>query len=580
MIWAAGNDSCASPTGANVSCLRFIQVSTAGANPTLLQDKDLAVSGTELFDPAVTLDGHDNLFVGFSTSSSTLFGSADALVIPGGYVTANAGMTVMAQGTSPFVDGAGTSSIPYARWGDYSGAAPDPTNPQAVWLAAEYTVNADGSANPSPDWVTQIGAFSFTTTAVTGLSPASAPELSASCSPMVTISGANFDSSVQVTFGTVASPQVTVLSPTQLQAQVPSQARGVVDVTVTTTSGGTSATSSADQFTYTADTTPPVTTATLAPAPNASGWEHSAVQVTLAATDGTCGSGIKATSYTLDGATQTYSGPFSIQTAGHHTITYSSTDTAGNTETAHQVLIPIDLTPPHTTATLSGTPAGTSYLPPVTVTLSATDPTLADGSAGSGVAATRYALDGGAFQTYSGPVHISTAGKHTLTYASTDKAGNAEITGTTSFTVVNSIFTTQTPAATYSGAYELGVKFQSTQAGYIDGLRYYKPANETGTHTGHLWSASGTLLGTVTFTGESASGWQSALFTTPIAISANTTYVGSVNSNTALAYTSSGLSTAVSNGPLATVADGKNGVYSTTRDAFPTIGTAGTNYFR
>jgi hypothetical protein len=67
--------------------------------------------------------------------------------------------TIYAQGTSPYNDGTGAAA---SRWGDYSGAAPDPTNPQQVWLAAEYTVNADGSANASPYWVTQIGEFTYT----------------------------------------------------------------------------------------------------------------------------------------------------------------------------------------------------------------------------------------------------------------------------------------------------------------------------------------------------------------------------------------------------------------------------------
>jgi hypothetical protein len=84
----------------------------------------------------------------------------------------------------------------------------------------------------------------------------------------------------------------------------------------------------------------------------------------------------------------------------------------------------------------------------------------------------------------------------------------------------------------------------------------------------------------VTFTGETATGWQSASFATPTAISANTTYVASVNGNTALGYTYYGLSTSVSNGSLSTVADGHNGVYSTARSTFPATGTAGTNYFR
>jgi hypothetical protein len=141
------------------------------------------------------------------------------------------------------------------------------------------------------------------------------------------------------------------------------------------------------------------------------------------------------------------------------------------------------------------------------------------------------------------------------------------------------IFTTQTPAASYSGAFELGVKFQSTVAGHIKGLRYYRVAGESGTHIGHLWSAGGTLLGTVTFTGESASGWQTASFATPIAILANTTYVASVNSNVAFGTTDSGLATSVSDRTLKTVADGQNGVYNAS-GLFPNLSYLSRNYFR
>ena len=49
----------------------------------------------------------------------------------------------------------------------------------------------------------------------------------------------------------------------------------------------------------------------------------------------------------------------------------------------------------------------------------------------------------------------------------------------------------------------------------------------TGTHVGSLWSIGGTKLGSATFTGESASGWQQVNFATPVAVSANTTYVAS-----------------------------------------------------
>jgi Domain of unknown function (DUF4082) len=74
-------------------------------------------------------------------------------------------------------------------------------------------------------------------------------------------------------------------------------------------------------------------------------------------------------------------------------------------------------------------------------------------------------------------------------------------------------------------AVELGVKFRADADGSIIGVRFYKASNNTGPHIGHVWSSTGTLLGTATFTGESNSGWQQVNFSAPIAVLANTTYV-------------------------------------------------------
>src|SRR6266496_1939218 len=76
-------------------------------------------------------------------------------------------------------------------------------------------------------------------------------------------------------------------------------------------------------------------------------------------------------------------------------------------------------------------------------------------------------------------------------------------------------------------AIETGVKFRVTQAGYITGVRFYKGAANTGTHIGHLWSSTGTKLAEITFAGETTSGWQQMLFTTPVAVAINTTYIAS-----------------------------------------------------
>jgi fibronectin type 3 domain-containing protein len=77
------------------------------------------------------------------------------------------------------------------------------------------------------------------------------------------------------------------------------------------------------------------------------------------------------------------------------------------------------------------------------------------------------------------------------------------------------------------GSIELGVKFRSDVAGTVSGIRYFKSARNTGTHTGSLWSAGGELLAEATFSGESESGWQQVEFSSPVPIKANTTYVAS-----------------------------------------------------
>lgn len=77
-----------------------------------------------------------------------------------------------------------------------------------------------------------------------------------------------------------------------------------------------------------------------------------------------------------------------------------------------------------------------------------------------------------------------------------------------------------------AGALELGVKFRSAVDATVTGVRYYRSSNTTSSaQTGTLWSNGGTALGTTVFSQQTASGWQTAYFATPIAITANTLYV-------------------------------------------------------
>jgi Domain of unknown function (DUF4082) len=136
-----------------------------------------------------------------------------------------------------------------------------------------------------------------------------------------------------------------------------------------------------------------------------------------------------------------------------------------------------------------------------------------------------------------------------------------------SFAQITTIFTTQTPVAALDNDHqptvgqELGVKFKSSAAGYIIGVRFYKQYHDSATHIGELYSAAGARLAQAKFTNETDNGWQVVQFTTPIAITANTIYTTAYFSSKG-DYTEDNnyfLNNAVTNGPLTAIADGTNG---------------------
>jgi hypothetical protein len=133
-----------------------------------------------------------------------------------------------------------------------------------------------------------------------------------------------------------------------------------------------------------------------------------------------------------------------------------------------------------------------------------------------------------------------------------------------------------------AAAVEVGMKFRSDVGGSITGVRFYKAATNTGTHVGSLWSATGTRLATVTFSGESASGWQQATFSQPVQISANTTYVVSYHTNVGHYSADAGyFNTGIDSPPLHAVANGTspNGVYAYGASTFPAQTYQASNYW-
>jgi hypothetical protein len=147
-------------------------------------------------------------------------------------------------------------------------------------------------------------------------------------------------------------------------------------------------------------------------------------------------------------------------------------------------------------------------------------------------------------------------------------------------TLMGSTVPTVAAATDDSSAVELGTAFSSSQPGTIEAIRFFKGPGNTGTHRGSIWSASGERLATVTFNGETASGWQTAPLTTPLAIDAGTTYTVSYFAPVGhYSYTSAYFDQPLSSGPL-TAAATTNGRYRYGPDGgVPSYSWNASNYF-
>ncbi|MCO6009530.1 DUF4082 domain-containing protein [Actinoallomurus purpureus] len=301
----------------------------------------------------------------------------------------------------------------------------------------------------------------------------------------------------------------------------------------------------------------------------------------------------------LQAGTDGGNGVYHAGGAGFPTDTYNG----GNywVDVAFATVEPPDTTAP---AVIDSTPyAGsssvpTAVLPSVTfgepVRTGSASFTLKD-SGGTAVAGSASLDSAGTGLTFlpTGPLPGGTTFTATVTGAK-DAAGNTMTSFSYSFTTAKprpaagqcpcSIWADDTVPSVEGmndpNALELGVKFTPDTNGFVSGIRFYKGRNNTGTHTGTLWTAGGTQLATATFSSESTLGWQEVRFSSPVAVTAGTTYVASYHTATGwFSADSGGLSRAVDDPPLHTIADGADGVFAYGAHAFPSQSYNTSNYW-
>jgi hypothetical protein len=156
----------------------------------------------------------------------------------------------------------------------------------------------------------------------------------------------------------------------------------------------------------------------------------------------------------------------------------------------------------------------------------------------------------------------------------------------------NSIWSGAAPSSNdeVDASVTLGMKFQSSVAGFVKGVRFFTHSTPSGTYRANLWATTGPNAGnsiaSATFSSVTGDSWNQVLFPAPVQIQANTTYIVSYHTASG-AYTSTGngLAGSVTNGPLTALASnggpwGPNGVYSYgANPTFPSNTFGNTNYW-
>ena len=196
---------------------------TAGLGPSTLWTKDVAAgqnnaSSTTIAFPPLTPTGAGELYAGYSRSPGEEYAGS-------------------------------TSGFTYHQTADGNMVLFDPSVSSAV--APTATQSPAGISAAVGALIEASSASTSSLPTVTSLSPTQGPTGGGT---VVTVTGTNFASGATVHFGTTVATGVAVASATSLTATSPT-GTGTVNVTVTST-GGTSATSAADQFTYLGSSTP------------------------------------------------------------------------------------------------------------------------------------------------------------------------------------------------------------------------------------------------------------------------------------------------------------------------------------
>ncbi len=142
-------------------------------------------------------------------------------------------------------------------------------------------------------------------------------------------------------------------------------------------------------------------------------------------------SGIAHLMYRLDGSDWIeYSGNFSFNAEGQHTLDYFAIDHAGNNGSIGTTILKLDSIGPESSCEFDGTLGLSGWY----ISIVSINATGQDGN-GSGISFIEYRLDGGSWENYSGTILLQSEGEHSLQCRATDIAGNVGVVQTFEFMI-------------------------------------------------------------------------------------------------------------------------------------------------
>lgn len=154
-VWKNGKLSTghtvACPSSATDACGGFTELNVANyPTITTLNNWALTAGGEDVYYPAVSVNNADDKTMVFTVSHSSRFASAAWVGIPSSAdctTCVDGGTNILRSGQSSYVR---LDDRNRNRWGDYSGASPDP-NGEGIWIVGEF---AAATANT---WGAQVG---------------------------------------------------------------------------------------------------------------------------------------------------------------------------------------------------------------------------------------------------------------------------------------------------------------------------------------------------------------------------------------------------------------------------------------